>query len=319
MGNDCSRRRKKSKPPEGGALHPRAPWDRIAGMETWIEFAKMHGAGNDFVVVADPGGLFRGGDGERLARALCTPHTGLGSEGLIALAPESGGETDFSMVFRNPDGSRVGMCGNGARCAAFFAFRRGWAGRKTRFRSDAGTVGAEIASVGPDGASAVVRVDATEIRDRRGRVAVTGLPGREFRALDTGVPHAVRFVDGAAEDFDALDVVSEGRTVRYAPEFAPAGTNADFARVDGPSELSLRTYERGVEDETGACGTGAIAAAVAAAESGLVSLPCRVKVRGGDTLVVDAVRGADGLCRAPTLSGPARLVCEGRFRAEWIA
>lgn len=290
-------------------------------METWIEFAKMHGAGNDFVVVADPAGLFCGKDAERLARALCTPHTGLGSEGLIALAPEKGagdGGTDFTMVFRNPDGSRVGMCGNGARCAAFFAFRKGWAGRKTRFRSDAGIVGAEIVSGGPDGAEAVVRVDATEVRARRGEIAVTGLPGRVFTVLDTGVPHAVRFVDGAKEDFGAMDVVSEGRVVRYAPEFAPEGTNADFARVDGPSELSLRTYERGVEDETGACGTGAIAAVVAAAESGRVALPCRVRVRGGDLLVVDAARGADGLCRAPTLTGPARLVCEGRFQPEWL-
>ena len=290
-------------------------------METWIEFAKMHGAGNDFVVVADPDGVFRGGDGERLARALCTPHTGLGSEGLLALAPEPGAKgsgTDFSMIFRNPDGSRVGMCGNGARCAAFFAFRRGWSGRRMQFRSDAGTIGAEIESVGPDGASAVVRVDATEVRDRRDAVSPACLPGRVFAFLDTGVPHAVRFVDGATEDFDALDVVAEGRAVRHAREFAPAGTNADFARVDGPAELSLRTYERGVEDETGACGTGAIAAAVAAAERGLVSLPCRVKVRGGDTLVVDAPRDGDGLCRSPTLSGPARLVCEGRFRPEWI-
>ena len=283
-------------------------------------FAKMHGAGNDFVVVDDPLGEFAGEGAAELARAACAPHVGIGAEGLIALSAASapGGAAaaaagaDFAMVFRNPDGSRVGMCGNGARCAAFFAYRRGWTGRAMRFLSDAGLIGAEIVSAGPSGPAAEVRVEATEIRGRRGPLALACLPGRLWRALDTGVPHAVRFAD-PSEDFDGMDIRAEGRAVRFAREFAPDGTNADFVRVDGPAEISLRTYERGVEDETGACGTGAIAAAAAAAESGLVALPCRGKVRSGDVLVVDAARGPDGLCRAPTLAGPARFVCEGRL------
>lgn len=282
-----------------------------------FEFAKMHGAGNDFVVVADPEGEFPR-DSAGLVRTLCAAHVGLGSEGLLVLSPGGPDGIAFSMVFFNPDGSRASMCGNGARCAAYFAFRRGWAGRTMRFGSDAGAIGAEIVSESRSGGAAEVRVEATDPHDRRRGVRPAAAPGRAFDFLDSGVPHAIRFFEGDAAAFAALDVRSEGRAVRFDPEFAPAGTNVDFVRVEGPDSVSLRTYERGVEDETGACGTGAIASAVAAAERGLVSLPCRVRVAGGDTLVVDAVRGPDGLFRSPTLAGPARVVCEGRFDAEWF-
>lgn len=290
-------------------------------MEGLFKFAKMHGAGNDFVVVPDADGRFPRGesDASRLTRALCAPHFGLGSEGLLVLRPGGPDGAAFAMDFRNPDGSVASMCGNGARCAAFFAFRKGWAGRTGVFVSGAGEIGFEVVSADPSGGAARVRVDATEVRGRRGGVRPAALPGRVFDFLDTGVPHAVCFADGSAEDFDRIDVRAEGRAARFAAEFAPDGANADFVRVEGPSAVAVRTYERGVEDETAACGTGAIAAAVAAAERGLVSLPCAVRVRGGDVLVVDARRGGGGLCFAPSLEGPARFVCEGRFDAAWFA
>ena len=286
----------------------------------------MHGAGNDFVVVADPDSFFwKQGAGE-VVRSVCAPHTGLTSEGLIALAPSGNdrspiapGEPSISMVFFNPDGSRASMCGNGARCAAFFAFRKGWAGREMQFLSDAGAIGACIVEGDRSGGLAVVRVEATEIRGRRTETGVAALPGRPVSFLDSGVPHAVAFFDTTEEEFAAMDIAALGRAVRFDKAFAPDGANADFVRVTGAASLALRTYERGVEAETGACGTGAIAAAVAAAERGLVKLPCSVSVRSGAVLSVEAAVGADGLCRAPSLTGPAQIVCEGRLDPGFFA
>lgn len=279
-----------------------------------LPFAKMHGAGNDFVVLRDDGGLFPLDD-PALVRRICSPHVGLVCEGLIVLrkanAPEG---TDFRMVFFNPDGSRAAMCGNGIRCAALFAADAGMAGARMAVATDAGALAAEVLPPEPGKRGARVRVRTSEPRARRAAVRPAGA-AFEYAALDTGVPHAVAFVGGMGA-LAAVDVRAEGALVRNAPEFAPDGTNVDFAAVTGPHELSIRTYERGVEAETAACGTGSIAAAVAAVESGRCESPVDVRVAFGDTLSVDCPRGADGLCSSVLFTGPARFVCRGQLDPE---
>lgn len=279
-----------------------------------LPFAKMHGAGNDFVVLRDDDARLPLGD-PALVRRACSPHVGLVCEGLILVrkadAPEG---TDFRMVFFNPDGSRAAMCGNGIRCAALFARDEGLAGDRMAVATDAGTLAAEVLPPEAGRRGARVRVRTSEPRGRRAAVRPAGA-AFAYDALDTGVPHAVAFVGGLGA-LAAVDVGAEGALVRRAPEFAPDGTNVDFAAVIGPHELAIRTYERGVEAETAACGTGSIAAAVAAVESGRCESPVAVRVAFGDTLEVDCPRGADGLCRSVLFTGPARYVCRGSLDPE---
>ena len=276
-----------------------------------LPFAKMHGAGNDFVVLRDDASLFPLDD-PALARRVCSPHVGLVCEGLIVLrradAPEG---TDFRMVFLNPDGSRAAMCGNGGRCLARFAAERGrapWGA--SRLETDVGLLGVET-RVGGD--PVTVRLELPTPTCERLAVPVEAGGGIwVFHALDTGVPHAVHFLPPGADpgELETLDVVGIGRAVRHAPEFAPAGTNVDFVRVaSGGDTLEVRTYERGVEDETGACGTGAVASAVLARRLGLVDGPAvRVVPRSGLELTVDFRDGA-----APHLTGPAEIAYFGHL------
>lgn len=271
-----------------------------------FEFAKMHGAGNDFVAVLDPGAAFPLDD-PALVRRLNAPHVGLVSEGMLVLRRPAPGEgADVRMVFFNPDGSRASMCGNGARCAAFLARRAGWAPARLRLATDAGTMDAEVLDDDGSGPAARVRIALSPPSGRRPRVRPDGA-AFDYFAVDTGVPHAVAFVDG----LDAVDVRREGALVRHSAAFAPAGTNVDFARVDGPRALSVRTYERGVEDETAACGTGSVAAAVAAVETGRCAPPVDVRVAFGDVLRVEGRVDADGRFGDLLLVGPARFVCRG--------
>ncbi len=278
-----------------------------------LGFFKMHGAGNDFVVLADPDTRFPLADAD-LARAFCAPHSGVVCEGLLVLQPATAAGADLRMVFFNPDGSRAAMCGNGLRCAVFAAHLAGLAaGPAMTVETDAGLLSAELLALDPATGRATVRARTSPPRDRRPAVRPAG-SAREFFSVDSGVPHAVAFV----ADLAAVDVAAEGAAVRHAPEFAPAGTNVDFARVLGPHALAIRTFERGVEAETAACGTGAIAAAVAAVETGRCESPVDVRVAFGDTLRVEAEPGPDGLCRGILFTGPARLVARGIADTDWV-
>ncbi|MBR1835804.1 MAG: diaminopimelate epimerase [Kiritimatiellae bacterium] len=293
-------------------------------------FAKMHGAGNDFVVVEDPGAAFPVGScgdaPDPLVRAICARHTGIACEGLTVLqranAPEG---TDFRMVFFNPDGSRASMCGNGARCAAAYSCRKGWTGRTGAFATDAGTVPFEIISEdGPAGWTVSVGIkDVASVvdcgalsPDGSGVPLPAGFDPAGTLLIDTGVPHAVKF----CPDVAAVDVAACGAFVRYHSRFAPAGTNADFVQVAGPHEIVLRTYERGVEAETPACGTGIAAAAVASMHAGFCKAPVAVRVAFGATLSVDCASllpggGATGL----RLVGPAAFTCVGELETDWFS
>jgi len=254
-----------------------------------IPFTKMHGAGNDFVMVDDRVLAFPLDDTAFIQRIACR-RTGIGCDGIILLQPSEA--TDLRMRFINPDGGEQDMCGNGARCLARFAHELGAVPVRMEIETGAGMVHAEV--LGDQ-----IRLDLTDPTDLELGVALDLEWTVDF--VNTGVPHAVAWVD----DVQAVDLPKAGSTLRYHKLFEPNGTNANFARVETNGALSMRTYERGVEAETLACGTGAVAVAVLAAERGWVKLPVAVHCAGGHDLVVNSVRGKT------TLAGGAATVFDG--------
>lgn len=247
----------------------------------------MCGAGNDFVLVEGP---VRGA--AKLARELCDRRRGVGADGLLVV------ERGPKLRYLNSDGSEA-FCGNGSRCAAVWLSQRGWArGKSFALASSAGELRARILG---RGRAAIAMPEPRLVREafelRAG--------GRAWTAQhwDTGVPHAVVVVG----DLDATPVFEAGRALRSHPAFGRPGANVDFI-ARRPGGLAVRTYERGVEDETLACGTGVVASAAAAEALGWGRLPLKVTVRGGDTLKVFRDAGR------VWLEGPAQTVFEGETR-----
>jgi diaminopimelate epimerase len=256
-----------------------------------IPFHKMHGAGNDFIVVDDRDRTFPMND-TGFVRAVCRRQTGIGSDGIILLQPSV--EADLRMRFLNPDGNEVDMCGNGARCFARFAFDMDAVREKMTIETNAGLLHAEVLD-------ALIRIDLTEPSGVESDLSVGMEMPVDF--INTGVPHAVVRVD----DLDKVNVQQLGSTLRYHERFAPEGTNANFIHVESDGMLSARTYERGVENETLACGTGAAAAALVAAHHGWVELPVAVHCASGYDLTINSVGGK------VTLTGNAEYVFTGEM------
>lgn len=253
-----------------------------------VRFVKMHGAGNDFIMIDDRSGAFPADARKRIA-AMAARGTGVGCEGVILVQRSE--TADFRMRFFNPDGSEAELCGNGARCVAAFAREIGAAASDAmRFETLAGEVRAEIVRPG------LVRIGMPDPKDLR----------ENF--VNSGVPHCIVPV----ADLANADVAGEGRRIRFSARFAPAGTNVDFVRYRAPHEADVRTYERGVEAETGACGTGSVAAAlVGVAQYGL-SFPVTVHtVRGYDLTIDGAFDGA--AFSSVTLTGPVKRVYEASY------
>jgi len=261
-------------------------------------FVKMSGAGNDFIMVEHDRFAGMGErDIGRVVAELCVRRLSIGADGLVTLKVT--GENRVRMIYFNADGSRAGMCGNAGRCASRYAFREGWAAEALTLEADDGVHRAEIVG------------DEVRLGMRDPRILNPSLE-REYENrllrgvwMDTGVPHVVFWVD----DVEAVDVPGAGRSFRCAEEFQPEGTNVNFVEVRGPSVLRLRTYERGVEAETLACGTGAVAAAVAAHLDRGVPSPVSVRVRGGELEV--RFRSSEGRVTDASLKGDARVVYEG--------
>jgi diaminopimelate epimerase len=262
-----------------------------------LEFTKMNGAGNDFVMVDNR-------DGSRsLSRAqiagLCDRHRGIGGDGLIAV---EGTPEMPRMRYYNADGGEAEMCGNGARCFARYAARlTGRTDGTLPFLTMAGPITAELLP----GERVRLRMSEPHSLQLAHSLKIEG-DDLEVHSLNTGVPHAVVFVT----DLLTTPVVPWGRALRYHPRFAPAGTNANFAQVLAPSSLAIRTYERGVEDETLACGTGVVASALIYHFRSQAPSPIAVQVKGGDTLEV-GFQLENGHPREVTLAGPADFVFEG--------
>jgi len=239
-----------------------------------ILFTKMQASGNDFILIRNLEGLVTPEEAPELARKLCRRRLSVGADGLILIEPPRDPRNAFSWRFFNADGTEAEMCGNGGRCAARFAVEEGLAGPELTFETLAGEIRAEVRG-------ARVKVALTPPRDLRLDLSLS-LEGQtlSLHFVNTGVPHAVLFV----EDLEETPVEDLGRRIRFHEHFAPAGTNVNFVRVLARDRIALRTYERGVEEETLACGTGAAAAAYVAVKRGLVEPPVSVLTRGGETL-----------------------------------
>jgi diaminopimelate epimerase len=272
-----------------------------------LAFSKMSGAGNDFIIIDHRTPRIPEGEQPELARRLCRRMFSVGADGLILI--ENSAAADFRWRFYNADGSVAEMCGNGARCAARFAFVKGIAGAAAMsFETQAGIIEAEVRE------DDTVRLRMTPPHDFRTDLSLV-LDGRERRlsSVNTGVPHTVLFFD----DGEELRVREWGKRVRFHPLFQPAGTNVNFVQVIGENTIRVRTYERGVEDETMACGTGAVASALFTALNGLAASPVAVVSSGGErlTILFDLLPegpGADNVF----LQGPARMIYEGQVTAE---
>ena len=232
----------------------------------------MSGAGNDFVVIDNRRKIFPSPPA-KMAVKLCAPKTGIGADGVLLL--ERSRRARFRMRIINPDGSEAEMCGNGARCLARYACLRKIAPSRMVFETKAGLIGATVQG-------AKVKIRMSEPRDLRAlKINLDGAV-RDIFFVNTGVPHAVTFV----RRIEQLDVTAWGRMIRNQAAFRPAGTNADFVAVIDDHNIAVRTYERGVEGETLACGTGSVASAlVSALVKGSLS-PVRVHTRGGEILKI---------------------------------
>jgi diaminopimelate epimerase len=264
-----------------------------------LHFYKMNGAGNDFVVI-DNRDLSADLTKDQI-EGLCDRHRGIGADGLLAVEPAENG-ADFKFRYYNADGGEAEMCGNGARCFGRFtaALMEGDADRVT-FETIAGTLAAELVDD-------EVRIAMSEPKDMK---IDTGVKIPDLNAalhfINTGVPHVVAFV----ADLPGTEVVRHGATIRYHQAFAPAGTNANFATVLAPGHIAIRTYERGVEDETLACGTGMVACALMHHLLDGAPSPIKVDVKGGDTLEIGFEKTGESTFQNVTLTGPADFVFEG--------
>ncbi|MBU2499625.1 MAG: diaminopimelate epimerase [Proteobacteria bacterium] len=271
-------------------------------MET-IEFWKMSGSGNDFILIDNRDGQIAEADMGRLVQKVCRRRESVGADGLIFVMESA--RYDFAWKYFNADGGEAEMCGNGGRCVARFAFLNGIAGAEMTFETLAGPISAEVSG----------RNVKLLMPKPHGLKLDIGLAHQEgWKSVDfinTGVPHVVVQVGALAEH----PVVEQGRAVRYHAMFSPAGTNADFIRVTGPDSIELRTYERGVEDETLACGTGAMASALVAAARGMVTSPVKVKTRGGEELNIHFEKDERVFSKV-WLEGNTSLVYQARLHEE---
>lgn len=239
-----------------------------------LPFFKMHGGGNDFVLMDHRQGFIPGQEQSRFTRRVCAPKVGVGADGLILI--ENSDQADLRWQFYNADGSQAEMCGNGARCAARFAVLNDLTGPRLTIQTLAGIIRCEVEG-------RLARVLMADVGDFRLHLSIP-LEGETLAGhfMKVGVPHVVV----PTEYLEEVPVVQWGREVRFHDMFQPAGTNVNFVRTKGNHALEVRTYERGVEDETLACGTGAVASALICASLGLAASPVAVHTRGGDILTV---------------------------------
>ena len=234
----------------------------------------MHGGGNDFVLIDHRERFIPEAEQPQFASRVCHRQLGAGADGLILI--EDSPSANFRWRFYNADGSEPEMCGNGGRCAARFAVMHDIAPAALSFETLAGTIKATVAG-------RRVKLLMSGVGDIRMDQIIPLEEGTLLgHFMKVGVPHVAVPVD----DLEVAPVTEWGRAVRFHPLFAPAGTNVNFIRVDGPQDLTIRTYERGVEDETLACGTGSVASALLAARLGQVRSPVTVHTRGGEALII---------------------------------
>ncbi len=264
-----------------------------------LEFFKMSASGNDFIIIDNRDGKIDKNfkDLKEFIVKICRRHHSVGADGLIFI--EGSKKYDFRWRFFNADGSEAEMCGNGGRCAARFAFMKGIAKEKMVFETIAGLIKAEVEG-------STIKLQLTPPVDLKLDYPI-GLENKEIfiNSVNTGVPHAVLLVD----DIDRIPVEELGRLIRYHKAFGEKGTNVDFVQVIDKDNVKIRTYERGVEGETYACGTGSVASGIILKEKALVGSPVHMWTKGGEVLKIytnDAVY----------LEGNTRIIYTGILNEE---
>ncbi len=271
-----------------------------------IPFWKLSGSGNDFIVIDYRKPMPSQDEMRMFVSKICRRGLSVGADGVILIKPSR--VADYGWHFYNSDGGEVDMCANGSRCAARFAYDNKIAPAKHTFETLAGIVNAEVIEENV----VQVRVQLPDpspvhlgMEIELGSQTLTG------HFVNTGVEHVVYFVD----DVEKVDVIELGRKTRYHHLFAPSGTNANFVSVTDPHKMMIRTYERGVENETLACGTGAIAATLVATALDKVSSPVSLQTRSGMTLEVD-FKQENSLFKEVCLKGDARVIYKGEIEKE---
>jgi len=267
-----------------------------------LNFSKVVASGNDFIVVDNRNDALERniGDLAGFAKAICKRRLSVGADGLLVL--EESSVADFKMRIFNPDGSEVTMCGNGIRASALYALKNGWSQKSMKIETGAGILEAEAKEED-------ISVKMTPPKETKLEQLVgVGKAIMEIHSINTGVPHAVHFV----EELEGYPVKEAGSKIRYHKVFSPEGTNVDFVKKIDDSTISVRTYERGVEDETLACGTGVTASAVISSIVNGTKSPVKVNVRSGDTLKVYFKKERNNF-RDLYLEGKAHIVFEGGF------
>lgn len=269
-----------------------------------LEFTKMNGAGNDFVIADNRAGT-TSITPEQVVK-ICHRHRGVGADGLMLLIPSTSGKADWAWDFFNADGSKAEMCGNGARCFARYIQRvTGTDKKEITFDTIAGMIRASFQGER-------VTIGLTAPHSLKLNEAVTLKNGcATIHSLNTGVPHSCLFVD----DADKTMVTAIGSEIRYHGHFAPKGTNVNFVQLLGPNHIRVRTYERGVEGETLACGTGVTASALISSKLHNFTSPVKIQVEGGDLLDVSFDKDGDTF-KNVRLTGPADFVFEGKILVD---
>lgn len=267
-----------------------------------LSFSKFCGAGNDFILIDDRSLSFPHKN-QYLIQNLCHRQNGIGADGIILL--QSSAKADFRFRIFNSDASEAEMCGNGMRCFGKFIETLGYK--------------ASCFTIETMDRLLVIEKDKENIQVQMGEAKDTCLNieldlwGYKNRVhfTNTGVPHAVIFVN----NIDDIDVKNKGHELRYHPYFAPKGTNANFVQIIDPTKIKIRTYERGVEDETLACGTGATAAALLASLVYNLKSPINVETKSNDQLTISFEK-QDNQFKNIKMSGPARLIFQGEISIE---
>jgi len=264
-----------------------------------IKFTKSVATGNDFIIIDNREYILKG-DPAGIAKKLCDRRYGIGADGLLLV--EKSSSADFKMRIFNSDGSEAEMCGNGSRCVALYAHAKKIAPANMKIETMAGILNANVRGEH-------VKVKLTDPKDIQWNLClmIHECPYK-VNFANTGVPHVIHFVD----DLEAVEVKKLGLKMRYHEEFSPHGANVDFVKITdkNKNEIAVRTYERGVEDETLACGTGAVASAIISAEAEKLVSPVTVETRSGEILKV-YFEFQEGSFKNVYLEGKARLVYEG--------
>ncbi|OQY28101.1 MAG: diaminopimelate epimerase [Candidatus Cloacimonetes bacterium 4572_55] len=288
-----------------------------------LEFSKMHGAGNDFIVIDHRDNRLESILPD-IIRNLCDRHFGVGADGALLIeTSDKPDQANYRMRFYNQDGSEADMCGNAGRCAAQYSFRRGIAGKAHAFATKSGVYRAEVHT------NRLVSLFLPPVAQfcMNQEIVVDG-DRIKLHVLDTGVPHAVIFYPNLLDFSDffsnsIVDLKKIGRGVRFHPEFEPAGINVDLVGqprqgLDGQSIFPIRTYERGVEDETLACGTGIVAASLALHAVRDVPSPIQFTTTGRSSLQTRFLLDKN-VYRKIELTGPTKMVFQGKLDLKGIS